>query len=394
MRYIHIAAAAVAASASLPSVFAWGAAGHEIVATIAQMYLDPTVLPTICNILNYTDPDPTQPQCHLAPVSTWADKNRFRMRWSAALHYVGALGDHPSETCLYPGERGWAGKQGINVLGGIRNVTNILEDWTLGTQSDEAANEALKFVIHFLGDMHQPLHLTGRDRGGNGVAVAFDGRQTNLHSLWDGLLIAKAVRTTPKKYERPSRYPTLEAALRGTIYDSYIRRIMLEGVLNEWSDEVESWLKCPSVQVRPSSGTGAWQQVLSFFRVPEVASETDDETLCPYHWSQPLHKLNCEIVWPKAIDEPPYSHARLDGYDHHDHEHYATAEEEIAQLDHAAGKRPPHPPLLELDTPEYAGKIAKDKLVEKLLAQGGIRLAGLLNWLFAQDGEGLRINTL
>ena len=67
----------------------------------------------------------------------------------------------------------------MNVLDGIKNVTGLLEDWVNKDASDEAASEALKFLVHFLGDMHQPLHLTGRDRGGNFVKVLWDGNLTS-----------------------------------------------------------------------------------------------------------------------------------------------------------------------------------------------------------------------
>ncbi|TFY80568.1 hypothetical protein EWM64_g3443, partial [Hericium alpestre] len=77
----------VLALGSLPGAEAWGAAGHEIVATIAQIHLQPSVLPILCSILY---PDSASPTCFLAPVSTWADRYKYRMRWSAALHYVGA----------------------------------------------------------------------------------------------------------------------------------------------------------------------------------------------------------------------------------------------------------------------------------------------------------------
>lgn len=52
----------------------------------------------------------------------------------------------------------------------------------------------MKFLVHFIGDAHQPLHLTNRDRGGNSDQVVFEGRKMNLHSLWDTGLITKAVR--------------------------------------------------------------------------------------------------------------------------------------------------------------------------------------------------------
>jgi hypothetical protein len=165
--------------------------GHEVIATIAQVHLHPSALPKICTILNYTSPDPSKPLCHLAPVATWADKYRYKMRWSASMHYIGAVDDYPSKKCVFPGPRGWAGTKDINVLAAIRNETNILQEWVEDYSSSsspdllqiDAANEALKFLIHFLGDMHMPLHLTGRDRGGNGDKVLFDGRQTSKPNL-------------------------------------------------------------------------------------------------------------------------------------------------------------------------------------------------------------------
>jgi hypothetical protein len=109
---------------------------------------------------------------------------RYKMRWSGNLHYVNALDDHPSQTCQFPGNRGWAGARNHNVLGGLRNVSTILEEYVDGSNaSEDAANEALKFLVHFFGDIHMPLHLAGRDRGGNGVKVRFNGRITSKMRL-------------------------------------------------------------------------------------------------------------------------------------------------------------------------------------------------------------------
>ncbi|KAK7006032.1 phospholipase C/P1 nuclease domain-containing protein [Favolaschia claudopus] len=384
------------------SVLAWGAAGHEIAATIAQIHLHPTVFPTLCAVLNFTSTNPNEPQCHLAPVAAWADKLRYKMRWSAALHYVGALDDHPSQTCAFPGSRGWAGKQDGNVLSAIRNVSNILEDsvYYRKTAGYDAANEAVKFLIHFMGDLHMPLHLTGRDRGGNSDKVLFNHRQTNLHSVWDGLLIAKALRSVPRKYERPLPSRKIEYALRGTIYDSYVRMIMAEGVLTKWQPELNSWLTCPSTPDSashhslafsfPTSLASFWQQAtLVWSRVMSGGStiNSDDDLICPYHWAKPIHALNCDIVWPKALDKPPYNETRLHGASSSSHHHFVSPEAELAQVDRAGkfvGSNAVGGPYLELDTPEYSGVIARDWIVEKLLAQAGIRLAGVLNYLFAE----------
>jgi hypothetical protein len=186
--------------------------------------------------------------------------------------------------------------------------------------------------------------------------------------------------------------------------------IMWEGVLGKWQNQIPDWLTCPApTRSRslsfPSSFGALWEQVmLAWTRVTGGVMDTDDDLICPYYWATPIHALNCEIVWPKALDEPPYSKTRLDGASaRSSHHECADPAEELAQMDKAgrfvAG--PVGGPYLELDTPEYSGVISKQWIVEKLLAQAGIRLAGVLNYLFAdiEDPEeaklwnrGLRID--
>lgn len=384
--------------------------GHEIVATIAQIHLHPTTLPKLCSILNFTsNPNPNEPACNIATIATWADRVRYlpQYRWTASLHYVNGKDDYPSQTCAFPGSGGWKGGRGKNLLAGIRNVTGILQ--TSDGEEEEIGspvNEALKFLVHFMGDLHMPLHLAGRERGGNGIHVLFDGRHTSecpliypssspllsnshidLHSLWDGLLIAQGIRNLPANYSRPLPFPEIETHLRGTIYDSYIRKVMWVGIMGQWKDDIDSWISCPPPPPPPSSSSsssfgGILQTILSLFS-RNVADETDDDMVCPYAWAKPINELNCDFIFPKALDKPPYNRAH-------------------SSFEATAGIQPVHPaymphrydsietstkgatePYLELDTPEYAGKIRKDLVVEKLLAQAGIRLAGVLNWLFA-----------
>ena len=207
-------AAAVVGLSSLPTVIAWGAAGtfcptspnpphlaylppsptnlkkkgHEIVATLAQSHLDPRALNAVCSILGSDGNVNADAPCYLATVATWADKIRFRAHWSAPLHYAEGVSDHPPDNCQFPGADGWAGAELANVLDAIHNVSSILTDFTSGSLASSfmaddggsgAAEEALKFLIHFVGDMHQPLHLCGRDKGGNGDKVHWDGRVTS-----------------------------------------------------------------------------------------------------------------------------------------------------------------------------------------------------------------------
>ncbi|KAJ7213019.1 phospholipase C/P1 nuclease domain-containing protein [Mycena pura] len=356
-------------------VVAWDAAAHEIVATIAQIHLLPSVLPTICAFLNHPSTNPDDPQCHLAHAAMWADEPRHNMHLSAPNHYIGGFCDHPPQKCAFPSSRGWRGMRGGTILDAIRNVTDILEDAVFDRNTRRAhmsvsqyddANEAVKFLIHYMGDMHMPLQLTGRDRGGISAKVLFKGWLTNIRSLWDWLLIAEALLSVSREYSSPLASAKIEQALRGTVYPAYIRMIMKEGVLGKWRNEVPNWLACPAPTPSrafslsfPTSSDAilptirlVWQRL-----VGSVRTDTDDDVICPHYWAVPVHALNCDIVWPAALDEAPFNRTRLDG---------------------ALGG-----PYLELDTPEYAGMISERWIVEKLLAQAGIRLAGVLNYLFA-----------
>lgn len=166
---------------------------------------------------------------------------------------------------------------------------------------------------------------------------------------------------------------------------------MWEGLMSRWKDEAHSWLACPSIDNNRSQGEGVWQAVMNMFSGRDVARETDDDTLCPYAWAKPIEEMNCEFVWHKALDEPPYDevhlhHSTSSLHDHpHSHSHPETPELEVDsfEVDPEAAKSD----LLELDIPEYGGKIRREWIVEKLLMQGGIRLAGVLNWILADSEE-------
>lgn len=185
----------------------------------------------------------------------------------------------------------------------------------------------------------------------------------DLHSMWDGLVVAKAIRTTPHNYTKPIPGHEMEMHLRGAIYDPLIRKIVIDGIGGRWKDEVNSWLECPAQQ--DPETTSVWQQTKQLV-VGRAwrPSDTDDEAVCPYHWAAPIHQMTCEWIWPAELDEPPYG----------------SSLSRFGPL----GKRPSHP-YLELDTPEYGGRIAREWVVEKLFAMGGIRLAAVLNYIFSAE---------
>ncbi|KAG9311857.1 phospholipase C/P1 nuclease domain-containing protein [Chiua virens] len=401
MRFSSALTFAVGA-ALIPQTLAWGAVGHEVVATIAEMHLHPSVMPKLCHILDYKG------ACHLAPVASWADNIRrlAKYRWTGPLHYVGAVDDYPSQTCAFPGEKGWEGRTHINVLHAIRNTSTVLHEFEVGRKASavpiidkrnredvpDYVQDALKFLIHFVGDMHQPLHLTNRNRGGNDDKVAFDAHTTNLHKVWDSLLITERMNTLSSNYSHPLPLADVELFLHGRNYDPYVRRVVWEGLLGKWEDELESWLACPapSASEQPHRELpSTWQAVLSLLSSPakfmaQAVSMTigmdmntipnmslwdakeesndgglgvDDATLCPYAWAKSIHHFNCDFL-------------RM--YNSHVYEH-----------DDLRSK------YFELNTPAYAGMIQEEWVIEKLLAQAGVRLAGVLNGIFAdaEDGE-------
>lgn len=153
-------------------LFAWGAMGHRIVGQIADDNLNPKAKKSIEKILG----DQT-----LAQVSTWADMIRSDPNWDFVKpwHFVD-LPDGQTYSDVTPNPQG-------DVIQAISAQIEVLKN---EKSTNEEKQNALKFIVHFVGDIHQPLHA-GRpdDRGGNTIKVKFNDRTMNLHSLWDSGMI-------------------------------------------------------------------------------------------------------------------------------------------------------------------------------------------------------------
>lgn len=160
--------------------FGWGRDGHRIIGHIAEQFLSTNARAAVRDLLGDES---------LADVSTWADEVRGSpaYRWTAPLHYVNS----PPGSDGYDAQRDCA--DGCCVVGAIEHYADVLRD----SQAPRPVRiEALKFLVHFVGDVHQPLHAGyGVDRGGNDVKVFFFGDNTNLHSLWDSGLIRRTQKT-------------------------------------------------------------------------------------------------------------------------------------------------------------------------------------------------------
>ncbi|MGN6280635.1 S1/P1 nuclease [Frateuria sp.] len=161
----------------VPDAHAWGPDGHRIVAELAQRHLSPAAEAQVERLLA---PEHTR---RLADVATWADDVQDdpaqQALWKATrgMHYI----NFANRDCGYQPPRDC--RQGRCVVAGLEHYVAVLGD---RNQSDAARREALKFVVHFVGDVHQPLHAGYRpDKGGNTYQVQFQGKGSNLHRVWD-----------------------------------------------------------------------------------------------------------------------------------------------------------------------------------------------------------------
>jgi hypothetical protein len=178
-------------------VIAWSALGHRLVGELAQRHLTPAARAEVDRLLA-GEADPT-----LAGVATWADTLRDRdpdrFKQTSRWHYVNLS----SDSCRYAPERDC--KDGQCVIGAIAAQREILAD---RGQPLDARRDALKFLVHLVGDVHQPLHANARnDQGGNKYQVSLRTdiapeayardryvggvMGTNLHSVWDYYVLAE-----------------------------------------------------------------------------------------------------------------------------------------------------------------------------------------------------------
>ena len=152
------------------SLHAWGNTGHRVVGEIAETYLTENSKMKIREIMGHTD---------LSRMSTWADEIKSDPNWKHAgeWHWCTVGDDEDYEKGKH---RGLA----------VEKVLEFAETLKEKGSSPEEKQIALKFLIHIVGDLHQPLHVgNGRDRGGNDVQLTWFGESTRLHAVWDTHLI-------------------------------------------------------------------------------------------------------------------------------------------------------------------------------------------------------------
>ncbi|KAF9890408.1 hypothetical protein FE257_006076 [Aspergillus nanangensis] len=158
----------------LPSTHGWGDVGHRTVAYLAEKYLDNRGIQLVDDLLSQ-DETP-----EISDAAVWADTVKRALPYSRPWHYIDAV-DNPPESCGLDYQRDC--NEGC-IISALENMTHRVRN---PFQPINEQAESLKFLIHFLGDLHQPLHVENKSRRGNDIPVTFDNRHTdtNLHSIWD-----------------------------------------------------------------------------------------------------------------------------------------------------------------------------------------------------------------
>jgi hypothetical protein len=193
LRKSCLMAAAIAALGPAPAA-AWGDLGHKVTAIVAYRHLTPQARSKLDALLAADTDGLTAPD--FASRTTWADKYRSVHRETAAWHFVDIEIDKPDLQGACFGFPALSGAQ-LASQGPVQDcVVNKIEEFAAELQSADTPPEerllALKFLIHFIGDLHQPLHAADHDdRGGNCVGLSLGedrhdaARAANLHAYWD-----------------------------------------------------------------------------------------------------------------------------------------------------------------------------------------------------------------
>ncbi len=166
----------VAALFIAQSAFSWGVLGHRIVGEVAQQHLTKKAKKELRKLIGKET---------LAWWSNWPDFIKSDSTWNHASpwHYVDLPGHMPKDKFIDELKK----RSGKNLYTQIQAMAADLKNKSLPI---EKRREALYFLVHFVGDLHQPLHV-GRDEdaGGNKITVYWFDKKTNLHTLWDSMLI-------------------------------------------------------------------------------------------------------------------------------------------------------------------------------------------------------------
>ncbi|KAJ4386544.1 hypothetical protein N0V93_009441 [Gnomoniopsis smithogilvyi] len=168
---------------AVPEAIAWGGFGHITIAYVASNFVQPQTAHYFQTLLRNDTSD------YLANVATWADSIRYTKwgHYTGVYHFIDAK-DSPPTSCTVDLDRDC--KAEGCVVTAIQNYTSQILDPEMPAW---LRAQAAKFVVHFVGDIHQPLHDEDVARGGNGIHVLWNGHDLNLHHVWDSSIAERWV---------------------------------------------------------------------------------------------------------------------------------------------------------------------------------------------------------
>jgi len=244
-----------------PSALAWGCKGHQTVALIAEKNLTPGARQFLERLLTDNPPDPQLKRyCGsardlLADASTWPDDVRSGLK-TGPWHYINI----PRGTPRGPIDS-YCGNEGC-VTRAIAEQLAILKD---NSAEPRKRADAIRYIAHFVGDLHMPLHATtNNDEGGNCVPVHYFRRRPhernnsfapNLHSLWDTAIVERDMEGAD-----PSEYA--------------------DTLLQNFSAEIESW---QHTGVRVDDWAWESYDIADTILYPELAPPVPTQTPVPVH---------------------------------------------------------------------------------------------------------------
>lgn len=192
----------------ISAVSCWGLDGHAIIAEIAERLLSQSARRKALDIVR---------NASLASISDWADEFRHSPggEWSGILHYA----DLPDRVCVFEPTRDCISSR--CVYGAVMNYTSRLQAYK--------GEMDLKFLVHLVGDAHQPLHAGfTSDRGGNEIHVSTEFqrphadpiknnthgtyREANLHAVWDEVLLVQSEEELKQREARPGHHQWMRKA--------------------------------------------------------------------------------------------------------------------------------------------------------------------------------------
>ncbi|SMO52239.1 S1/P1 nuclease [Solitalea koreensis] len=177
--------------------FAWGPTGHRIVAEIASRHLTKKAQKAVQKILGKES---------LAMCSNWADfiKSDPSYKYASVWHYF----DLPENISTF--EQARSIMRNDATANAYSVINKMIADLKNPNLSKDKKVFAMRFLVHLIADVHQPMHCGhADDEGGNKIKVKWFGKSTNLHSVWDSDLV-EFQKLSYNEYASAIDHPTRE----------------------------------------------------------------------------------------------------------------------------------------------------------------------------------------